>query len=798
MTTQYTPILKLALPVTGELSGLWGDVVNNNITAMVEEAIAGLATISTWSANSHTLSVANGTADESRCAMLVAATGSGGTALTGAGEIICPALTKLYVLKNGAAYAVTLKTASGTGVSIPSGQTAFLFCDGTNVNNAVTTLVAGGTIEGNLVVTGNVTLGDAGTDTVTVNGKVDTDLIPSTDNAKDLGTVANSWRTLYVDTSVLVANISILGNTISSTDTDGNIVLQPNGTGDVILSADTVQVGDANSAATITTNGAGNLVLSTNNGTNSGTISIGNGVNNSIIFTTNGVGSIYAAANTLYVGKGSGGTVSSNGGVLTLTGSSVSISDPIIFGSNTATLGIGSLAFNTDAFVVDANNKRIGVGIASPLAAVHVAGGLLATAYASNRIPFIDSASAGLFVDSANLTFTSSSNTLSVYGVQVGRGGGNNASNTRVGASALGNNSSGTNNTALGANALSSNLAVSNNTGVGYNALTGNSGNKCTGVGSGVLSGSSGNGNTALGYGAGSNINTGIDNIAVGNQPMAFGFTTGNYNVGIGTQALASLTTGSNNIGIGLSALNSTTTALQNIAIGSSAGQNRVSGYNNIALGAQALQSQSTTGSGNDNIAIGAYSLIVASTAGQNVAVGTDTLGYVTTGTTNVAVGYNAGHYIETGTNNLCIGYNSGSDALYSIGGSSSNIIVMGNNSSAQAFVKVSWTVLSDARDKTAFAPVPHGLNFVTQLKPTAYNLRKERGSDEVTDGSRVRYGFLAQDILALEGDNPVIIDNSDPEKLKYNEASLIPVLVNAIQELKAEVDALKMQLAGK
>ena len=40
MTTQYTSILKLALPVQGELSGTWGDVVNDNITSMVEEAVA--------------------------------------------------------------------------------------------------------------------------------------------------------------------------------------------------------------------------------------------------------------------------------------------------------------------------------------------------------------------------------------------------------------------------------------------------------------------------------------------------------------------------------------------------------------------------------------------------------------------------------------------------------------------------------------------------------------------------------------------------------------------------------------
>ena len=61
MTTQYTSILKLALPVQGELSGTWVDVVNDNITSMVEQAIAGRAVINSWSSHSHTLTTANGT-----------------------------------------------------------------------------------------------------------------------------------------------------------------------------------------------------------------------------------------------------------------------------------------------------------------------------------------------------------------------------------------------------------------------------------------------------------------------------------------------------------------------------------------------------------------------------------------------------------------------------------------------------------------------------------------------------------------------------------------------------------------
>jgi len=184
MATQYTPILQLALPVTGEINGTWGDVVNDNITSMVEQAIAGMATISTWTANSHTLTTANGTTDEARCAMLLLQTGAGGTALTGAGEIICPARTKLFVLQNGSAYAVTLKTSAGTGIAVAAGDTAFLFCDGTNVNACVTQIV-NGHITGNLTVDGNTTLGNATTDTITATARFNSDLLPSADNSYD-------------------------------------------------------------------------------------------------------------------------------------------------------------------------------------------------------------------------------------------------------------------------------------------------------------------------------------------------------------------------------------------------------------------------------------------------------------------------------------------------------------------------------------------------------------------------------------------------------------------------------------
>jgi hypothetical protein len=118
----------------------------------------------------------------------------------------------------------------------------------------------------------------------------------------------------------------------------------------------------------------------------------------------------------------------------------------------------------------------------------------------------------------------------------------------------------------------------------------------------------------------------------------------------------------------------------------------------------------------------------------------------------------------------------------------------MGSTGVTNAYVQVAWTVVSDARDKTNFAPVPHGLDFVNKLLPTAYQFKESREDD--TPVGLIRYGFKAQDILALEGDNSVIIDNENPDKLRFNSDSLIPVLVNAIKELSARLETLENKVA--
>ena len=104
--------------------------------------------------------------------------------------------------------------------------------------------------------------------------------------------VSDSASDLVGDTSPqLGGDLDINGNDIVSTS-NADIDIIPNGTGDVNLGADTVQIGDNNANATLTTQGTGDLILNTNNGTNAGNITLEDGANGHIQFTTNGTGAI--------------------------------------------------------------------------------------------------------------------------------------------------------------------------------------------------------------------------------------------------------------------------------------------------------------------------------------------------------------------------------------------------------------------------------------------------------------------------------------------------------------------------
>jgi len=104
------------------------------------------------------------------------------------------------------------------------------------------------------------------------------------------------FSSLAADTSPqLGGDLDVNGQDIVSTS-NADIDIIPNGTGDVNLGADAVQIGDNDANATLTTQGTGDLILNTNNGTNAGNITLLDGANGNIKLSPNGTGEILVGA----------------------------------------------------------------------------------------------------------------------------------------------------------------------------------------------------------------------------------------------------------------------------------------------------------------------------------------------------------------------------------------------------------------------------------------------------------------------------------------------------------------------
>lgn len=123
----YTTSLRLLQPSTGEYSGSWGSEINNSMTALVDAAVAGTTTVTMTAANV-TLTNANGVADQAKSMFLVLE-GTPGASY----QVIVPAVSKLYFVTNGTGFSQTVKTPSGSGISVPNGARMTLRCDGTDV-----------------------------------------------------------------------------------------------------------------------------------------------------------------------------------------------------------------------------------------------------------------------------------------------------------------------------------------------------------------------------------------------------------------------------------------------------------------------------------------------------------------------------------------------------------------------------------------------------------------------------------------------------------------------------------------
>jgi len=99
---------------------------------------------------------------------------------------------------------------------------------------------------GNITADGNLTLGDATTDSITFNADITSNIIPDVNNTYDLGSSSKSWKTVWAQTlqatTINWADIVISGNTITTSVTNSNLVLQANGSGIISLPSNNVNI----------------------------------------------------------------------------------------------------------------------------------------------------------------------------------------------------------------------------------------------------------------------------------------------------------------------------------------------------------------------------------------------------------------------------------------------------------------------------------------------------------------------------------------------------------------------------
>jgi archaellum component FlaG (FlaF/FlaG flagellin family) len=134
--------LRLDLPDEGLDDGTWGGILNTLIGEF-ERSLTAIHT-QTFAASDVTI-LADGSADEAaRKAILVA--DSGGGDLSGNVNFVVPNEPKIYIVVNnttGATFTLGIKTAAGSALIIPEGETFLVWCDGSDAFGTINSAISG-------------------------------------------------------------------------------------------------------------------------------------------------------------------------------------------------------------------------------------------------------------------------------------------------------------------------------------------------------------------------------------------------------------------------------------------------------------------------------------------------------------------------------------------------------------------------------------------------------------------------------------------------------------------------------
>jgi len=138
MASTYTSNIRLTKQGDGDNPNTWGQILNDGVISLVDEAVAGYATVTVGATTSVTLTSNQGSGDQARSAILELTGSVGGTHSTI--YVLIPNNSKSYVVRNAITYAsagadVILQVAGNAGVTIAPGATKFVITNGTSVYN---------------------------------------------------------------------------------------------------------------------------------------------------------------------------------------------------------------------------------------------------------------------------------------------------------------------------------------------------------------------------------------------------------------------------------------------------------------------------------------------------------------------------------------------------------------------------------------------------------------------------------------------------------------------------------------
>ena len=138
MASSYSSDIKLELMVTGEKAGLWGNITNTNLQ-ILEQAASGYLNLAVGAADVNLVLTDGATSNGKNLYFKLTGT------LTGNRVVTMPdSSERVFVVedatdRSASHYTLTVKTFSGTGVTLPVGSKSLLYSDGTNVSQGLLT-----------------------------------------------------------------------------------------------------------------------------------------------------------------------------------------------------------------------------------------------------------------------------------------------------------------------------------------------------------------------------------------------------------------------------------------------------------------------------------------------------------------------------------------------------------------------------------------------------------------------------------------------------------------------------------